>query len=336
MKRILVTGGGGFIGSHVVRQLVGDGHEVAIYDSFVQYVYPPTTEALSNIAQRFKTIGENVRVFRSSLEHYDYLLGATADFNPRVIIHLASMPLANMAREHPEEAVRSTVNATLNVLQAARKLKGFERLVYVSSSMVYGDFRTCPVRETHPTEPKEIYGSLKLACECLVRGFGTHHGIEFSIVRPSAVYGPTDNNRRVIALFLENALAGRPLIVNGPQRALDFTYVSDAAHGVVLAALHPGAPGQIFNVTRGEGRTLGEAAQIVAKEVPGTRVELRDPEAWMPERGQLDISHAREVLGYDPRVSLEDGISRYVDYLRRQREDLTHSGSVVVEGKENR
>ena len=117
-----------------------------------------------------------------------------------------------------------------------------------------GDFLRTPAGEDHPTSPKDIYGGLKLCGEIVTRTFAQRYDLDFAIVRPSAVYGPTDNNSCVISVFLENALAGRPLQVFGVNTVLDFTYVTDTADGIVRAALHPAASMQTFNITRGMGR----------------------------------------------------------------------------------
>jgi UDP-glucose 4-epimerase len=198
-------------------------------------------------------------------------------------------------------------------------LPAFERLVYVSSSMVYGDFVRVPVQEEDAKDPREVYGSMKLSGELLVRAFGRLFNIEYAIVRPSAVYGPTDNNRRVLGIFLENALLRKTLIVRGADNALDFTFVDDTAHGMLCAALHPKAAGKAFNITRGHGRTILEGANIIAKLVPGTRIEVQEHDKRMPVRGTLDVTRATTEIGYVPKMNIEDGLARYHAYLVDQR-----------------
>ena len=206
MARAFLTGGAGFVGSHVSQMLLDRGHEVAIFDQFVNYIYPLDHVHVDNLTQRMAGIKDRVTTFRGSTRDQDNLRRALQSFQPNYIVHLAAMPLANLAVEHPEEAVDAILSGTINVLHQSRDLSTLKRLVYVSSSMVYGDFVRVPVREDDPKDPKEVYGSLKLSGELLVRSFGRLYGIEHSIVRPSAVYGPTDNNRRVLGIFLERAL----------------------------------------------------------------------------------------------------------------------------------
>ena len=319
MKRIFLTGGAGFIGCHVAAELLEMGYDVAVYDSFVNYVYPLNNIHIDNIKNRLKPLDRNVKTYRGSTLDQDCLRRAVLDFKPQRVIHLAAMPLANLAIEHPEEAVQAIMMGTMNMLQVARGFPDFERLVYVSSSMVYGDFVRIPVREDDLKDPKELYGSMKLSGELLVRAFGRLFGIDYTIVRPSAVYGPTDNNRRVLGIFLENALIGRPLLVKGAGNTLDFTFVTDAAHGIICAATHANASGKAYNVTRGRARSIMDGAQIVAQLVPGTKIEVVEHDKKMPVRGTLDISRAMSEIGFKPKIDLEEGLANYHAYLTNQR-----------------
>ena len=318
MGKILITGGAGFIGSHVARRLLDQGHEVVVFDLFVQYVYPMSAVQQYNAAARFKDIKDRVRIVRGNTQNLDFLIRTFKEIRPTRIIHLAAMPLVKLAMDHPEEAATAIVQGTINVLQAARYVDTVERVVYISSSMVYGDFKTPQVDEEHSTKPKEIYGGLKLSGEILTRVFAQRFGIDFAIVRPSGVYGPTDNNARVLSIFLKNALAGKPLNVHGVAVAIDFTYVTDIADGIILVAMKPEASMQTFNITRGNSRTTLEAAKIVADLVPGTQINVMDKEEHLPDRGTLDISRARTLLGYNPRVDLEQGLSMYHAFIQKQ------------------
>jgi len=320
VAKILITGGAGFIGSHVAKLLLDQGHDVVVYDSFVHYVYPLEKAHIDNMARRVAMIQGRARLVRGHTHDQDYLRRVVAEAQPDYIIHLAAMPLANLAVEHPEEALQTIMTGTMNLLQSCRDLPNLKRFVYVSSSMVYGDFARVPVAEDDPKDPKEIYGSIKLAGELLTRAFSNLYGVQYAIVRPSAVYGPTDNNRRVLGIFCENALAGKTLTVKGANQALDFTFVSDIADGIVLATQHPGGGNQVFNMTRGRGRSIQEAAEIVARLVPGTKIEIVGSDTRLPSRGELDISRARSMLGYAPKVDLEDGLQHYLDHLRDQRQ----------------
>jgi len=320
MANVFLTGGAGFVGANVCKQLLAAGHTVAIFDQFVNYVYPLDQVHVDNLTQRMASIKDQVTIYRGSTRDQDNLRRALQTFKPNYIVHLAAMPLANLAVDHPEEAVDAILSGTINVLHQSRDLPQLKRLVYVSSSMVYGDFARVPAHEDDPKDPKEVYGSLKLSGELLVRSFGRLYEIDHVIVRPSAVYGPTDNNRRVLGIFLERALKGQPLVVKGVNQALDFTFVEDTAQGIVCAAMHERASGGTFNITRGEGRTIREAAEIVAQLIPGTEIQIEQADSRMPSRGELDISRARSEIGFEPKVSLEEGLGIYLDYLSNQRQ----------------
>ena len=142
------------------------------------------------------------------------------------------------------------------------------RFVYCSSSMVYGDFESPIAREDHPTRPRNVYGTVKLAGEVVTLGLGRTFDIPVSIIRPSAAYGPTDMNGRVSQIFIQSAMRKRPLHIKGRDVSLDFTYVRDLANGFVLAATQPNAVGQIFNITYGKAHSLVEFAETLKQHFP--------------------------------------------------------------------
>ena len=260
-----------------------------------------------------------MHVVRGDTRNLSGLISALKESRqPEVVIHLAAIPLATASNQFSEDAIQINLNGTVTLLEAIRVTPSVKRLVFASSSFVYGNFHYAPADEEHPTDPIDVYGGTKLAGEALIKGFARRFGIEFVIIRPSAVYGPTDANRRVTQIFVENAILGRSLILHGGGRSqLDFTYCEDTAHGFVLASLHPEAANEVFNITRGEGRSIKELADIISRLVPGTRIDERPADETRPERGALDISKARQLLGYEPRYSLEEGMERYVAFVQK-------------------
>ena len=242
-------------------------------------------------------------------------------YKPVYIFHLAALPLAQPDNIHTEEAVEGSVLSTSFLLESCHMLgeeTGYrpERFVYTSSSMVYGDFEYDPADEAHPTRPKGIYGTMKLAGEHVALGLGRLYAIPCTVIRPSAVYGPTDMNRRVTQIFVENALAGEPLTIRGQDERLDFTYVEDTARGFVLAATHPAGAGEVFNITSGHAHTLVEFAEELKKHIPGLTYTIEERDSRRPKRGTLSIQKARDVLGYAPETSLADGVAKYVACVR--------------------
>lgn len=318
MATVLITGGAGFIGSYVTRELLARGEQVIIYDAFIQYVSPLESYYCAHLRERFRGIQNHVVIVRGDTRNKNELRKTILKYKPERIIHLAALPLADLADTHSEEALESILHGTVNLLDILRDVGFVKRFVYTSSSMIYGDFLYHPADEEHPKNPKDIYGGTKLAGEILVQSYGRRYEIDYTIVRPSAVYGPTDINRRVSQIFIENALRGENLILhNGGRTRLDFTYVKDVARGFVLAMYKPEARNEIFNITRGEGRSLREYAEILQKLLPHVEIIEQPSNIFRPERGALDISKAKKLLGYEPEYSLEEGIQEYVDYFKK-------------------
>ncbi|MFW5837396.1 MAG: NAD-dependent epimerase/dehydratase family protein [Desulfovibrionaceae bacterium] len=317
MSKIFITGGAGFVGSRVAKRFIDRGDEVYIFDTFKQYLIPDPDATPPNLLIRLKDFIDEVTIIQGDTLNKDHLRRTLNRIKPDVIIHMAALPLAFMAIEHTEDAFQSILASTVNFLEIVRDFDHPCRLVYTSSSMIYGDFVTDPVTEDSPKDPKEIYGSFKLSGEIVCRGYMKCYGLDISIVRPSAVYGPYDANQRVIQKFITKAMAGQPLKVDGDGGfRLDFTHVEDAAQAIELAATHPAAKGEAFNITRGEARSLREVLDILRKHFPDLEVEYGPAPAYMPKRGALDVSKARRLLGYQPEYDLERGIALYVEHLR--------------------
>ena len=329
--RCLVTGGAGFIGSWVTRGLVARGIPVVVQDSFIQYfspLHPMAALYHRYIDERLRDFQGKVQLVRGDTRHQHEIRRLIAEHRPTHVIHLAALPLPELSNEYTEEAVESIVTGTINLLEAMRDLRCGQRFVYASSSMVYGDFERTPVDEEHPKRPKSIYGGAKLCGEIMVETFARRFGLDYAIVRPTAVYGPTDVNRRVSQIFVENALLGQPLVMEGGADVeLDFTYVEDAADGIIRAAFEPGGRNEVFNISRGETCTLGQYAQILSSLVPNVQVVTQPRDLTRPKRGALDIRKAQRLLGYAPRHSLEEGLRAYVAFVRQQLQDLSHGAS---------
>jgi nucleoside-diphosphate-sugar epimerase len=317
LSRILVTGGAGFVGSYIVRRLLQLGHEVAVYDSFVQYMRPDPKRSQPNLALRLAEVADDIQLIRGDTLNKDFLRRHVLAFRPDVIIHMAAMPLAALAIEHTEEAYHSILSSTQNLLEILRDVDWPCRLAFASSSMVYGDFFKEKVDEEHPKAPKDIYGAFKLAGEIIVAAYARNYRLDTVIFRPSAVYGPLDTNNRVIQKFIKLAQAGQAITIDGDgSLKMDFTYVSDCADGIVACSLHPQARSEIFNITRGEARSLADLVEILRRHFPDLKIERRPKPDYVPMRGTLDIGKARQLVGFAPKVSLEDGVGRYVEHLR--------------------
>jgi nucleoside-diphosphate-sugar epimerase len=202
----------------------------------------------------------------------------------------------------------------INLLESAKK-HGVERFVYISSSMVYGDFED-DVLEDDQCRPQGQYGIMKLCGEDLVKDYSRRCGFEYVIIRPSAVYGPLDVEDRVVAKFMLTAMRGGVLRVNGANETLDFTYSEDAARGIVAATLCDAANNKTDNITKSHSVSLLEAAQKIMNIACNGTIEVRGKDADFPSRGALNIDAAREDFGFDPQVDVQEGFHKYYEWLK--------------------
>jgi UDP-glucose 4-epimerase len=315
MSKVLITGGAGFIGSYVCRKLLDMGHEIVVYDAFIQYI-PPLKSILKEYNElRFAGIADQIDFRRGDTRDKAHLRRVILETRSNQILHLAALPIADLSNRHSEEALTSILEGAVNVLEVLRDVDFVDRFVYISSSMIYGDFEQIPAPEDHPKRPKDIYGGTKYAGEVMTETYSRRYGIPYSIVRPSAVYGPYDVNRRVSQIFVENALLGKPItLFGGGHQSLDFTYVEDAADGIIKVMFHENGLDEAFNITYGRGYTLREFAEILKTHFEDLEINIvKDEDVFRPKRGALSIEKARKLVGYDPQVSLEEGIKRYLE-----------------------
>jgi len=311
MTRILVTGGLGLIGHTVVNKLQQQGHSVAITDIRTNYGIIPQDEIDYLITERLKKIQPgSIHAIDISSESIDWLFGR---YNFDIVIHMASFPRQKVVNANPAWGSRVMSEGLLNLLEASKKYD-VRKFVYISSSMVYGDF-TDDVTEDAVCNPQGQYGIMKLAGEWLVRDYSRRNGLVGTIIRPSAVYGPLDVEDRVIAKFMLTAMRGGTLNVNGANETLDFTYVEDAADGIVGAALSDNTANKTYNITKSHSRTLLDAANLAVNLAGKGTINVRDKDADFPSRGALNIDAARRDFGYDPKVDVEEGFEKYYEWL---------------------
>ncbi|MBS3172177.1 NAD(P)-dependent oxidoreductase [Candidatus Woesearchaeota archaeon] len=317
MKRVLVFGGAGFIGSYICRKLIEKGVTPIAFDSFALYLSSLNPEELDrrNRAQkdRFEGIRDKLIPIIGNATNYREVQRAIKIYDPDSIIHLAGMPLASAANEYSEVSMEG-VTSTGTIIQAIKDSGRKRKFIYTSSSTVYGDFGEEPVKEDREKRGKGIYAGVKLAGEDITRYFCRQFDIPYIIIRPQGVYGPTDINKRVVQKFIEGAISGEEIVVNDPTSAIDFTYAKDAAQGFVLATLNEGVQDEEFNISGGQGRTLEELLNIVRGHFPDMRFRISSSDPNLPRRGSADISKARRMLGYNPQYNLEKGVEEYIKY----------------------
>jgi nucleoside-diphosphate-sugar epimerase len=233
---------------------------------------------------------------------------------PELVIHCASFPRQKVVNNDPVKGSKTMSEGLLILLENCKK-HNVEKFVYISSSMVYGDF-TDDVTEDAICKPIGQYGILKLAGEQLVRDYSRRDILNHVIIRPSAVYGPLDVEDRVISKFMLAAMRGERLKVNGQNEKLDFTYVDDAATGIIQAALSTNTNNKTYNITKSHSHSLYDAAVIATKLARNGTIELREKDEDFPSRGALNIDAARQDFGFDPKVDVEEGFQIYYDWLK--------------------
>jgi nucleoside-diphosphate-sugar epimerase len=311
--KFLITGGLGLIGHNVTAKLEAKEHEVVITDTQTNYGIIPQDELDYLMTERRKKIATD-RIYRIDITDRDGIDWLIREHKPDVIIHMASFPRQKVVNANPAHGAEVMMEGLINVLESA-KAHRVERVVYISSSMVYGDFED-QVTEDSECTPIGQYGIMKLAGEHLVKDYHRRGAFDYIIIRPSAVYGPLDVEDRVVAKFMLAAMRGETLKVNGAEETLDFTYVEDAADGIVSAATRIMSANRIYNITKSHSVTLLEAAEMIVQIVGKGTVEVRDKDADFPSRGALDIDRARVILGYDPKVDVEEGFQKYYEWLK--------------------
>ena len=233
--KILVTGGKGFIGSKIVEMLTIAGHKVTVVDN--QDTYGIMTKDELDKLYKWRTrnwVPGNVQIIVGDI--LDRLVCLKAfSHNPDIVIHLATYPRAKIVDQDPILGIPKVINTTTNLLWHSSKWN-IKKFVYVSSSMVYGDFAD-GTKEDASTKPKNIYGEAKLTGERMVKLFAKRDNLNYNIIRPSGVYGPGDMPDRVVSKFFEKAMSGKTITLHNGNNKVDFTYRQDAARGIILAAL---------------------------------------------------------------------------------------------------
>jgi UDP-N-acetylglucosamine/UDP-N-acetyl-alpha-D-glucosaminouronate 4-epimerase len=307
MAHYLVTGGAGFIGSHLTEELVRRGHRVRVADSLI-------TGKRSNVAH---------------LPEVEFLEGDLADleFAQRAavgcefVLHQAAIPSVPRSVKDPISSNRANVDGTLNMLVAARDA-GVRRLVFAGSSSAYGNTPTLPKHERMPTGPLSPYALQKVIGEQYLQMFTRLYGLETVTIRYFNVFGPRQDPSSpysgVISVFATALLQNRaPTIFGNGEQTRDFTYVANVVDGVLRACEAPKANGEIINVATGGRISLNQLFETM-KRLVGATVEpvYAEARAGDVSDSQADISLAREILGYEPTVSFEDGLARTVDWYR--------------------
>ena len=309
MATYLVTGGAGFIGSHLAEELQRRGERVRVADSLItgkrrNLAHLPAVEFVEGDLS-------DLAVARAAVQGVDYVL------------HQAAIPSVPRSVEDPITSNRANVDATLNVLVAARDAH-VKRVVYAGSSSAYGNTETLPKTETMPPRPLSPYALQKLVGEQYMQIFTSLYGLETVAIRYFNVFGPRQDPSSpysgVISLFARALLDNKPPTIYGDgEQTRDFTYVANVVDGVLRAVTAPGAAGAVVNVATGSRISLNRLFEVM-RDLTAARVNVNygPPRAGDVQHSQADISLARKLLGYEPSVSLEEGLRRTLEWYRSE------------------
>ncbi len=325
-RRVCLIGGAGFIGHNLALRLAEKGAVVSIIDGLeVNNLLSITTNSdhlphpelsLYMVNQRLRLLRDaGIQMFVQDAREQHALARLIDEIQPQTIVQLAGVSHANRSNIDPFPTFDHSFRTLENALEASRGK--VEHFVYFSSSMVYGDFDDHSVTEDSPCKPLGIYGALKLSGELLVKAYQQVFDLPYTIVRPSALYGERCISRRVGQVFIENALRGKEITINGNGAStLDFTYIEDLLEGLIRVVEKSASRNETFNLTHGEARPINTLIDMLRGHFPNMIVQTVAPDRLMPERGTLSIEKARRLLGYEPAWPLEKGYAQYINWYK--------------------
>ncbi len=321
MKKILLIGGCGFIGHNLAVHLKKLNFDVNVVDGLSVNNLNNFKENVGNNEFYRKVLNNRLEILKkqkinfqiTDARNYHELSKLISVYMPNVIVHLAAVSHANKSNKDPHSTFDHSLRTLENALDASRSVGA--HFIYLSSSMVYGNFDGETVEEDRLLNPIGIYGTLKMCGEYIVKSYNQVFDLPYTIIRPSALYGERCVSRRVGQIFIENAIRGQKITINGDgNEKLDFTYIKDLVQGITLCIENENSKNQIFNLTYGEGRSINELIKILKTKFPTIEIERKDREKFTPERGTLSINKAKSLINYDPVYPIEEGYLSYIDW----------------------
>ena len=311
-KKVLVTGAGGFIGSHLVERLVRDGAQVR---AFVHYNSRNDWGQLDGIPR--DALSE-VEVITGDIQ--DPFSVSRAVRGCSTVFHLSSLIAIPYSYVAPQSYVTTNVLGAVNVLEAARTHE-VERVVHTSTSECYGTALYAPIDEDHPLQPQSPYSASKIGADMMAESYWRSFRLPVSIVRPFNTYGPRQSARAVIPTIISQALAGKDVRLGSLQPTRDLNFVEDTVDGFVRASEAAACVGQVTNLGSGREISIGDLAQLILKLMGSSSPIVCDEQRLRPEKSEVErllcnADKARNLLGWQPRVSLEDGLQRTIAWVR--------------------
>jgi nucleoside-diphosphate-sugar epimerase len=328
-KNILLVGGSGFIGHNLALKLC-ENHNISIVDSLsVNNLLSFTDSEIINknlynqiLNNRLNLINEKkINLVVQDARDYHACTRIYERINPDIIIHLAAVSHANKSNKDPHSTFDHSLRTLENTLDFAKNHK--THVIYMSSSMVYGNFNNKDVDEETICKPIGIYGTLKFSGELMIKSYNQVFDLPYTIIRPSALYGERCVSRRVGQIFIENAIQNLDIFINGNgKEKLDFTYIKDLVEGIALCCENKNAINETFNLTFGNAREINELIEILKQNFKNCKISYRDKEKFSPERGTLNNSKAKDLLNFQPKFSIEEGYKSYIHWYKNFWENL--------------
>jgi nucleoside-diphosphate-sugar epimerase len=336
-KKILIIGGAGFIGHNLAIKLKENNFDVSIVDglevnnltsvigNYDNLPYPLLSKKI--IDNRLDLLSEKkISLYVQDARNYHSLSHIISKTKPEIVIHLAAVSHAVRSNKNPYNTFDHSLRTLENALDASKN--NVKHFIFLSSSMVYGNFKSQEVTEESACEPIGIYGALKYAAEKIIIAYNQVFNLPYTILRPSALYGERCISRRVGQIFIENALFDKELTINGDgKEKLDFTYIEDLTDGILNIINNKNSINQIFNLTYGEGREINDMIDILKNSFSKIKVKKVDRDNLMPYRGTLSMNKAKSLLNFKSNWKLEKGYKRYiewyVDFFNKNKDKLT-------------
>jgi NAD dependent epimerase/dehydratase len=312
MKRVLVTGAAGFIGSHLVERLVREGHQVRAY------VHYNARNDWGNLELAAPEVKREIEVVTGDIADPFSVRHATRGI--QVVYHLSSLIAIPYSYVAPQSYVQTNVQGAINVLQAARE-EGVERVVHTSTSECYGTAQYVPIDEKHPLQGQSPYSASKVGADMLPESYWRSFELPVAIIRPFNTFGPRQSARAVIPTIISQALKGGTIKLGSLSPTRDMNYVDNTVDGFLAVASHPAAVGQVINIGSGREISIGDLAKLIVQLVGSTSEVVEDTQRIRPANSEVERllcgnDKARNLLGWSPRVGLEEGLQRSIEWFR--------------------
>lgn len=316
--RVLITGAGGFIGSHLTERLVKEGADVK---ALVHYNALGTWGWLDWSPAR-----DDIEIIAGDICDRDCVRQAMLDVD--IVFHLAALIGIPYSYQAPASYVMTNILGTLNILQSARDTE-IEKIVQTSTSEVYGTARSVPISESHPLQGQSPYSASKIGADKMAEAFCLSFGLPVVTVRPFNTFGPRQSTRAVIPTIITQGLAGNVVRLGNLHPTRDLNYVANTVEGFLLAASMPGTIGKTFNIGSGREISIGDLVVLIG-DILGTPIKVEsDERRTRPEKSEVerllaDNILARSILGWEPKISLEEGLKITVDWIKENRGKFRH------------